>query len=359
MSVPKHAPGLSASEFKMASEPSDVEPLDLQLFRDDSDDEGQLCDGILHALVNGNLTPSQAAANFDAWIVNDTNVRLEKLMKRPDPRNLTPEEEERGESMRAIAPNPSGCIELAFQSITKLCSAFPPYHPGQDRILQFIKALRALPEHQVPAGVPAENSDDSDQMLTLWPFGGNWMALAEVFRMEANGMFSYPLLVDWGESWLTKIYGRVEYSYPYSDIETPGSETRLRWRNWQSAIARITASGFIDCSFLCALGDILPSSRHYPDLEKRRIGGPKRIGGDVIAGAQWILRRDEGRFVYRQCKPVERVDGPRAMWSMERWRQWKDQLAFVAGDQRFESKARLVAQLASQQMAALEEEIEG
>jgi hypothetical protein len=178
-----------------------VELLDLQLFRDDSDDEGQLCDGILHALVNGNLTPSQAAANynFDARIINDANVRLEKLMKRPDSRNLTPEEEERGEIMRAIAPNSSGCIELAFQSITRLCSAFPPYHPGQDRILQFIEALRALPEHQVPVGVPAENSDDPDQMLTLWPFGGNWMALAEVFRMEANGMFSCLLLVDWGD----------------------------------------------------------------------------------------------------------------------------------------------------------------
>jgi hypothetical protein len=115
-------------------------------------------------------------------------------------------------------------------------------------------------------------------------------------------------------------------------ISILGYRDALEWKSTSLAqlaisLARITAYGFIDCSFRCALGDIQPSSRHYPDLEKRRIGGPKR---DVIAGAQWILRRDRGRFVYRQCKQVEKVDGPRAMWSMERWRQWKDQLAFVA-----------------------------
>ncbi|EGN96878.1 hypothetical protein SERLA73DRAFT_185094 [Serpula lacrymans var. lacrymans S7.3] len=317
----------------MALQYSD-EPLDLQLFRDDDDEEDVLYKKRLFALMNGNVTPSEAAAAFDAWVVDEANTRLKELMKRPDPRNLTSEDEERGiVSMRAIAPNPSGNIELVFPSIAKLCSAFPPHHPGQDRIIQFLEALRAMPEHQVPEGVPAEDRNDHYEMTTLWPFGGNWMALAEVFRREA-----------------------YEYSYPYSDIETPGSETQLRWRNWQSAIARITTSGLIDCGFLCALGDILPSSNNYPDLEKRKIGGPNRVSGDVIAGAQWIIWPDEGRFVYEQCKKVDKVDGPRTMWSMERWGMWKDQLAFVAGDERFNSEARLVAKLAGQRMVAIEGE---
>ncbi|KAL2004513.1 hypothetical protein VTN00DRAFT_3398 [Thermoascus crustaceus] len=303
----------------MAIEQSDEKPLDLQLFRNDDDDEDIFYKKRLHALVNGDVTPSKAATNFDAWIVDEANMRLKELMKRPDPRNLTPEEEEQGITLRSVAPNGSGNIEMVFQSIAK--------------IIQFLETLRAMPEHRVPDGVPAEDPDDQDQMIRLWPFGGNWMALAEVFRREAD-----------------------EYSYPYSDIETPGSETQLRWRNWQSAIARITAAGFIDCGFLCALGDILPSSRDYPDVEKCKVGGPNRVGGDVIAGAQWIIRPDEGRFVYQQCKKVEKIDGPRAMWSMERWKQWKDQFAFVAGDERFDAKARQVAELVGQKMVAIEQE---
>jgi hypothetical protein len=100
----------------------------------------------------------------------------------------------------------------------------------------------------------------------------------------------------------------------------------------------------------------LPYSRNYTDLEKRKIGGPNRIGGALIAGAQWIIWPDEGRFVYQQCKMFDKVNGPRAMWSMERWQQWKGQFAWVAGDVRFDSKARLMAKLARQQMVAFEEE---
>jgi hypothetical protein len=156
--------------------------------------------------------------------------------------------------------------------------------------------------------------------------------------------------------WLTQSDWEIEYSYPYSDIETPGSETQIRWRNWQSGIARITALGYIDCSSLCALYDILPSSYDYPDFKTRKIGGPNRVSGDVIAGAQWIMWPDEGRFVYQQCKLTAKTDSRWEMWSIDRWKQWKDQLAFVAGDERFTSKARLVARLAGQQMVALEEE---
>ena len=145
--------------------------------------------------------------------------------------------------------------------------------------------------------------------------------------------------------------------YPFG---IAGSEGQLRWRNYQSAIARITSAELVDCGFLCALGDILPSSSHYPDLDKNKIGGPNRIGGNVFAGAHWLIWPDQGRFVYQQCKLVEKVDSnPRAMWSMERWKHWKEQFAFVAGDDRFDPKAQLLANLASQQMAGYEEEDTG
>lgn len=148
----------------------------------------------------------------------------------------------------------------------------------------------------------------------------------------------------------------LEFSYPYSNIETPGSEAQLRWRNFQSAIARLTSSGLIDCGFLCALADILPSSGDYPDLEKRKVGGQNRVSGDAIAGAQWILWPGQGQYVYQECRKKDNIDDPRQMWSMQRWNQWNEQSGFVSGDERFMEQARLVARLARHQMLAYEDE---
>lgn len=99
----------------------------------------------------------------------------------------------------------------------------------------------------------------------------------------------------------------------------------------------------------------MPSSSNYPDLEKRKIGGPNRVSGDAIAAAQWIMWPDEGRFVYQQCKKLHET-GPRAMWSQERWELWKEQFAFIAGDERFTPKARVAAKLSREQMTGYEEE---
>ncbi|EGN97088.1 hypothetical protein SERLA73DRAFT_169537 [Serpula lacrymans var. lacrymans S7.3] len=89
------------------------------------------------------------------------------------------------------------------------------------------------------------------------------MALAEVFHMEA--------------------YGNIRI---YSDIETPGSESQFRWCSWQFSIAHYH---FRLHKLRVSLGDILPFSDNYPELEKRKVGGANRIGGDVVAGAQWII----------------------------------------------------------------------
>jgi hypothetical protein len=112
----------------------------------------------------------------------------------------------------------------------------------------------------------------------------------------------------------------------------------------------------IDLGSLCALGFIIPSSRFYPDFKERKIGGPNRVGGDVIAGAQWILWPKECAYVYQQCKKVHKIEDVGDMWSMERWNIWKDQFAFVAKDQRFDAKAQEEAKLARERMSAIEEE---
>ena len=100
-------------------------------------------------------------------------------------------------------------------------------------------------------------------------------------------------------------------------------------------MARLTCSDLIDCGFLSSLNDILPSSDGYPDLQKRPIDGPNKIGNLMLGAAQWVMRPDECHYVYRQCQKVESVSGVREMWSMERWREWKRQFAFVDGDGRF------------------------
>ncbi|KAH7119919.1 hypothetical protein B0J11DRAFT_534869 [Dendryphion nanum] len=312
--------------------PSDKEPLALNLFNEHDDDEDIFYKKNLQDLLDGTVSPSKAASDFDTWVTTSSHQRLTALLSRPFPYTLTVEEEKSGTNLRTISPNASGFIELVFPTIARLCSAFPPHHEGQDRIIGFLEALRALPEHRAPDGIPEEAGAEG-HFITLWPFGGNWRALAEVFRREAE-----------------------DFSYPYSDIETPGSEVQIRWRNFQSAIARLTTLNLIDCGFLCALGNIVPSSYNYPDFKTRKIGGPNRVGGDVIAGAQWILWPDEGAYVYQQCKKVEKIEGLRTMWSMERWNVWKEQFAFVTGDERFDTQARAVAKVVGRQMLALEKE---
>lgn len=115
-------------------------------------------------------------------------------------------------------------------------------------------------------------------------------------------------------------------------------------------MARLTCSDLIDCGFLSSLNDILPSSDGYPDLQKRPIDGPNKIGNLMLGAAQWVMRPDECHYVYRQCQKVESVSGVREMWSMERWREWKRQFAFVDGDGRFGQRYREVAGRAYRQM---------
>ena len=170
----------------MASQLSDRQPLDLQLYDEYDDEEDLYYKKRLESLVLGEITPAKAASNFDAWVTTESSAKLDKLKQRPNGRKLTAEEEERGVHERAIAPNASGYIEMVFPTIARLLSAFPPSHPGQDSVIQFLEALRALPKHEAPDGINAEPG--GDDMIILWPFGGSWMALTEVFRRVADGM---------------------------------------------------------------------------------------------------------------------------------------------------------------------------
>lgn len=172
------------------SEEFEQKPLPLKLFNDYDTEEEILRKKRLEALANNKITPREAAVEFDTMVIQKAEQKLQSLLQRQDPQNLTSEEHARGiPSMRAIAPNPRGDLENLMQSIARLCSAFPPYHPGQDQIIGFLEELRALPRHDVPDGVPPEDPIKSYPTITLWPFKGSWEALPETFRVEALGMF--------------------------------------------------------------------------------------------------------------------------------------------------------------------------
>ena len=170
-------------------------PLPWNLFSPDDTEEEILRKERLAALVSDDngITPNEAAIGFDAAVTSEANTRLQDTMKRPDPRNLTTEEEAQGvPSTRVFAPNPSGAIEELFPWIARLCSAFPPYHPAQNRIVAFLEALRSLPRHDVPEGVPPEDlASEPYPSITLWPLGGTWQGLPEIFRVEELGMFCF------------------------------------------------------------------------------------------------------------------------------------------------------------------------
>lgn len=176
------------------SDEFEQKPLPRKLFNNYDTEEEIQWKKRLEALVNNEITPREAAVEVDTEVTQTAEQKRQSLLQRQDPRNLTPEEDAQGiPSMRAIAPNPRGDLEQLMQSMARLCSAFPPYHPGQDQIIGFLEELRALPRHEVPDGVPPEDPAKSYPTITLWPFQGSWEALPETFRVEALGMFGFVL----------------------------------------------------------------------------------------------------------------------------------------------------------------------
>ncbi|KAI1141962.1 hypothetical protein F5Y05DRAFT_369279 [Hypoxylon sp. FL0543] len=312
----------------MAFDQDGPRPLILDLY-EDNDTDDRFCKSLMRHLVEGSRAPSQVAKDLDAWVVQESSRRLHELTSQPD----LLEKHDDGYVPRRSMPNASGYVETFFQSFPSLCSVFPPYHAGQTRIIQFVEALMAMPEHQAPDYLVNGSLSDV-HMISLWADSGY---RTEQFRIGADAI-----------------------RYPGSDLEKPGTESEARWRNYQSTMARITMTGFSDCGFISALRDILPEGKKYPSLKVRTTSKPEKIGGHILGAAQWLIWPDEVRYVYRQCKKKERVEknNPRDTWSMERWGIWKAQFQLFAENERVDSRAREVAAIAVDKMRAAEEQDE-
>lgn len=169
------------------SEEFEDKPLPLNLYDEEDDEEDLWIKPRLESLVNGTLTPKQLAIEVDAMITQDAVQKHDKLMERPDPHNLTEEEEE---NERRIAPFPRSHIYLLFSFIVQLCTAFPTYHPGQTYIVEFLFALQSLPRHEVYTGLPPKDPSKPYQIMTLWPLEedeGDWQMFSCHFQGAIKG----------------------------------------------------------------------------------------------------------------------------------------------------------------------------
>ncbi|KAK8068475.1 hypothetical protein PG996_007587 [Apiospora saccharicola] len=295
----------------MASD-EDRLPLDLSLYGDDPDQDDLFCKDLLQALADGTRDPAEGARELDTWVMRKSTRRLEEFRARP--------ELVKGDGAivyQGSTPNASGFLQTFFQGFPRICTIFPSHSPGQMRIVEFLEALLAMPAHDAPDHFPDADDLGNVTMVALWPRG---VLDPDTFRIYDAELMSESVK---------------------AELKTPGSEAGTRWRNYQSALARITMTGFSDCSFLCGLRDILPQSG-----KKAACPTPK-----------WLVEPEEARWVYEQCGKKEKTDSranPRDTWSKENWEMWKVQLGFYEGDDRVEIWAREAARKALLQMRAVE-----
>lgn len=107
-------------------------------------------------------------------------------------------------------------------------------------------------------------------------------------------------------------------------------------------MARLAGACLVECDFLGALDHIPPTSREYLDLIETSYR-PSKIGNHVFGACQLgLCGRTNAAMSTSNVKETETetetVCQSRQMWSMERWREWKRQLASVASDERFAEK---------------------
>jgi len=174
----------------MASKPetTSLEPLKLLLFDDEDDAEDLQWKTIFNSLITGQRSPVETATAFDAWIVNQSEIRWEPYSKwretqlqKDDPDDFDPNE-------APIPPLIGSQVDYMFITYARLFITYPPNDDGQNRLIGFLEALRAIPRKKVQDGYGGSISKGEDIKFTeLWPFETNNWALTEIFRRVSEG----------------------------------------------------------------------------------------------------------------------------------------------------------------------------
>lgn len=175
-----------------------------RLFDDDDETEDLVYKNLLQALITQSKSASDVAAEIDTWISQDAHEKYNALKSRNPPFHLE-EGEETWSSMLVLGPNPSKYISSLFFTIAAVCSAFPPAHPAQNRLIELIQALKDLPRHDVPSFLPPDDDDkyNFDEVMTLWEFGTDnvrWLMMK--FNSEVEGEETKSSIHDVCIQWL-------------------------------------------------------------------------------------------------------------------------------------------------------------
>ena len=116
-------------------------------------------------------------------------------------------------------------------------------------------------------------------------------------------------------------------------------------------------TGFVDCSFLSGLSEILPRGKTVAPTHLVKCGvRPADIGSWLEATAQWVAAEEEARWVYARCQEKEktRKSNSREIWSRENWEVWKVQFRLYSEHERVSLRGREVARAALQMMEQTE-----
>ncbi|KAK8070499.1 hypothetical protein PG997_010702 [Apiospora hydei] len=269
--------------------------LDLSLYGSHPDQEDIFCKTLLEDLPS-NPMPYDAAGQFTTWVIRESMRRLEQIRIQPAffPMAGTTVQ-------RTTAPDASGLTKRFFQGFARLCACFPPGGTEQDKLMKFIQYLTWLKD-EAPDSFPDPFDLSKVTMLKLWGPG--------VIDPEPFRVYNAELLSTGARTGMNRCF----------------SEAGLRWRNYQSALALITKSGLIDCSFLSGLRDILP----------------QRDTAVKCPTPKWITGHEMFTWVYDRCMEKEKTDegNPQDIWSKENWETWKVQLDFYSSNDRVEKEAR-------------------
>ncbi|KAG0631869.1 hypothetical protein M758_1G285600 [Ceratodon purpureus] len=303
----------------MASEIPASPTLDPQLFEDWDDEDDISWKSPLDSLIKGTQTPLQVAQQIDTLLRAETFSRLQQLSDYANSHDLTPEDRESGDCWGGLYPPNAGALaqDQVIRSWCRVCEAFSPYSEGQNRLVELLEQLRQLPRWMAPETHPDENGDVVES--EFWAFGRKWIGLENEFRKHHAGGVK---------------------PYYYRDLAAHN-----RWRNFQHAMARITAIGLMYCAPWNALSDLVIANDP---------GCKANVEYDIIAAAQWLVWPVECRYVYGECLKKETTEHYWEPWSKEKWRQWKLEFGRVGNCAGYDEKTRSVARQALSRMRDVE-----
>jgi hypothetical protein len=113
-------------------------PLTLNFLLEDTPapyQDENFCKSLLLALLEDTMHPSKVAHYLDEWVTSQAKQKLKQLI-------ACPELIQRWGETDSSRPQARPYIQRFFDEFPELCATFPPHSNGQDRLIEFIKALK-------------------------------------------------------------------------------------------------------------------------------------------------------------------------------------------------------------------------